>query len=602
MKLCEKIKKYSSPQPFYTFEFFPPRTDQGFENLLPRIARLAKLHPLAISITWGAGGTTKDRSLDLAALTQAQGAETLLHLTCTNMMQGMVDDALRAAKERGIQNILALRGDPPRGKEEWIPIDPRFQHGVDLVTYIKSKPEWRDWFCVGVAAYPDGHPDKLVDEETELEVLKSKQAAGAEFVITQLFYDSDRFLQWLSKVRAKGITIPIIPGIMPIQTYSSFLRLVKLCGSSVPDAVTQELEAIKHDDQLVKDYGVELAINTIKRITTEGGVRGVHFCTLNLEKSVQRVLEGLQWTGAHHHAQNRLIESDPNATLAITPSTALSEAQTGISNIPKSQNEVGSGELNNADSWDDFPNGRFGDFKSPAWAIGEGDLWGNKVAIKQDTLSSWGTPKSIDDLTDLFLRYLRNEIPNTPFSPLPLSEESQLILPHLINLTQRGWWTVGSQPAADAARSDDPVLGWGPQRGGYVYQKCFVEFFCDEEDVELIAKKVEKEGGGWVSWFAASWKGEDVRSNVPEDGRNAVTWGVFPGQEIVQTTIIEKVGFESWKEEAFSIWAKWASYFRPDSEERRLLDRVCRERWLVSIVHHDYKNKDALWEFLSTVA
>ncbi|KAI3604823.1 methylenetetrahydrofolate reductase [Moniliophthora roreri] len=605
MKLSEKISTYPSSHPFYTFEFFPPRTDQGFENLLPRIARLSKLSPLAISITWGAGGSTKDRSLDLASMTQGEGTETILHLTCTNMMQGMVDDALRAAKDRGIQNVLALRGgerltDPPRGKEEWIPIDPRFQHGVDLVSYIRSKGEFKDHFCIGVAAYPDGHPDKLVSPEAELDSLKAKVDAGADFIITQLFYDTENFLDTNGDSYA-GITLPIIPGIMPIQTYSSFLRLVKLCGSSVPSKILEDLEVIKYDDQLVKDYGVQLAISMIQHIAqSDAGVKGVHFCTLNLEKSVTRVLEGLQWTGtrpyAYHH--NRLIESSTDLTEhTINPSTALSTALSGTREIPKSQHEAGTGELNNADSWDDFPNGRFGDHKSPAWALGEGDLWGNLgLIITNKTLESWGPPQTPDDLTNLFLKHLRGKIHTTPFSPSPLSAESQSILPYLEKLTRKGLWTVGSQPAVDGIHSDDPIVGWGP-RGGYVYQKAFVEFFCDADGVDEIEKKVEEKGGGWVSWFAGSFSGE-IRSNMPEDGRNAVTWGVFPGQEIVQTTTIEKEGFGSWKEEAFSIWLKWASYYPPQSAERALLDKVRREKWLVSVVHHDYKDKDALWEFL----
>ncbi|KAG6880264.1 hypothetical protein C0992_001833 [Termitomyces sp. T32_za158] len=170
MKLTDKITSQSPSNPFFTFEFFPPRTDQGFENLVSRITRLCTLHPLAISITWGAGGSTKERSLELAGLTQAEyGVDTVLHFTCTNMERGSVDDALQAAKAHRISNILALRGgiclsvlyeydnlmtmssDPPRGKEEWIPIDPNFQHAIDLVKFIRSSPEYSEHFCIGVA-------------------------------------------------------------------------------------------------------------------------------------------------------------------------------------------------------------------------------------------------------------------------------------------------------------------------------------------------------------------------------------------------------------------------------------------------------------------
>jgi len=171
-----------------------------------------------------------------------------------------------------------------------------------------------------------------------------------------------------------------------------------------------------------------------------------------------------------------------------------------------------------------------------------------------------------------------------------------MILPHLERLTRRGLWTVGSQPAVDGANSNDDVVGWGP-RAGYVFQKGFVEFFCEESEVDKIERQVQQRGNGWVHWFAGNKNGE-CRGNVPEGGRNAVTWGVFPGQEIVQTTIIERESFVSWKDEAFSIWSEWASLYRPQSEERLLLERVRDERWLVSVVHHDYRDSQALWAFI----
>ncbi|CAL1705551.1 unnamed protein product [Somion occarium] len=586
MKLLDKIASYHEDHPFYTFEFFPPKTEQGFENLLDRISRLAILKPLAVSITWGAGGSTMERSLDLAGLTQKEfGIVTIMHLTCTNMLQGTVDSALRAAKERGIENILALRGDPPRGEEYWIPTDPRFSHAVDLVKYIKSTPEFSD-FCVGVAAYPDGHTDRDADEDGEIEHLKAKVDAGASFIITQLFYDVDNFLRWVGKVRAKGIQVPIIPGIMPLQTYSSFLRLTKLCGTRVPDFLLKDLEQIKHDDQKVKDYGVKLAIQMIRRLTTEGRIPGVHFCTLNLEKSVQRVIEGLQWTNSSSpKVANKLIAEtpgtiihapQPDSDLIISPHSALDSAASKLTNHPPIDIDAGKGEVNNAATWDEFPNGRFGDFKSPAY--GDPNPWNSSV-IPHQSLQEWGHPKTFNDLTNIFLRYLHSEIPTTPFSPFPLSPESLTILSYVEKLTKNGWWTVGSQPAVNGADSSDEVVGWGPT-GGYVYQKSFVEFFVEEQDLEKIETKIRERGGGWVDYFAGNLQGE-CRTNVPEGGRNAVTWGVFPGQEIAQSTIIEKESFLAWADEAFSIWAEWASYYPPKSPERELLDGVRTKRWLI---------------------
>lgn len=143
------------------------------------------------------------------------------------------------------------------------------------------------------------------------------------------------------------------------------------------------------------------------------------------------------------------------------------------------------------------------------------------------------------------MRYLHSKLTTTPFSPEPLSPESLMIIRHLERLTQKGWWTVGSQPAVDGARSADEVVGWGP-KGGYVYQKSFVEFFVEQSDVARIERKVRERGQGWVDFFAGNFDG-DFRTNVPEGGRNAVTWGIFPGQEVAQSTIIEKESFLAWK-------------------------------------------------------
>ncbi|KAH9843161.1 methylenetetrahydrofolate reduct [Rhodofomes roseus] len=598
MKLTEKIAQYDKDRPWLSFEFFPPKTDQGFENLLSRIARLVTLDPLTLSITWGAGGNTKERSLELAGITQSEhGVDTILHLTCTNMKKGMIEDALRDAKARGIKTILALRGDPPRGQEHWIPTDPRFTHAVDLVRFIKTTPEFASDFCVGVAAYPDGHPDKEIEEEGEIEYLKQKIDAGGDFIITQLFYDVDGFLAWVKRVRQKGVTVPIIPGIMPIQTYASFLRMTKLCGTRVPLELMADLVPIRNDDQKVKDYGVDLAVKMIRQMIASGDIRGLHFCTLNLEKSIVRILEDLGWIGGSLKSANKLITDTPAGLdeRSITPHRAADSAAVSLAVAgPQPEGEAGKGELNNAASWDDFPNGRFGDYKSPAY--GETDLWGSSILSRNQAIEQWGNPRTLNDLTTMFLHHLHSKIATTPFSPTPLLPESLMIIEHLERLTKQGWWTVGSQPTINGASSTDEVVGWGP-RGGYVYQKCFVECFVEQKDLEEIERKVREKGEGWVDYYAANVKGE-LRTTVSPEGRNAVTWGIFPGQEVAQTTIIEEESFLSWKDEAFAIWEEWASFYPPGSDERKLLDSVRNERWLLTLIHHDYSNPSALWEFL----
>ncbi|KAF8518097.1 FAD-linked oxidoreductase-like protein [Gautieria morchelliformis] len=235
MKLKDKITKRSDPTPFYTIEFFLPKTDQGFSHLLGQMDRLSSLHPLAISVTWGAGGSTKDRSLDLAGMTQSEcGIETILHFTCINVKGEMIDDALEVclsisatslkclaqnpvrAQKSGVFKIFWLRAaaraifcfvasnardiyqGPPRGSEYWIPPDLRFVHAQDLVSYTRTSPEYSSNFCVGVAGYHDINPDQEVNEEEELVCSRQKFDAGADYIITQLFYDVDAFLSWIN--------------------------------------------------------------------------------------------------------------------------------------------------------------------------------------------------------------------------------------------------------------------------------------------------------------------------------------------------------------------------------------------------------------------
>ncbi|KAK4684368.1 methylenetetrahydrofolate reductase (NADH), partial [Tremellales sp. Uapishka_1] len=649
-KLTDLLKAKEGP--FHTYEFFPPRTEPGLVNLLDRIRRLAAKPfpaPLAVSVTWGAGGGTADKSLDLAEQVVKMGLDVILHLTCTNMAKEKVDQALtvrspsrlarklmlclQRAKSLGIQNILALRGDPPRSDEYQITPSGSpdfFQHADDLVKYIRKT--YGDWFCIGVAGYPTPHQDSA-SPESDLHWLKIKCDAGADFIITQLFYDVDGFEEWIKSCREFGITLPIIPGIMPIQNFASFRRLVNLCQCPVPDSIMADLEPIKSDDAAVKQYGAQLASTMVRRLLSKDTVPGVHFCTLNLEKSVKTVLDNLGWSSTSNRLRssplprhNQLIEADADesqkaangsingygdeslakqaSSLSISPSEASHLAEWGLKNkalppAPKKGLGTVSQAASGEDSWDEYPNGRFTDVRSPAY--GEIDGWGSGLKITPaQALRDWGTPATTSDLSNLFVSYLQSSptAPTTPFCDLPLSSESHSILHHLMKLNSPDvqYWTVGSQPAVDGAKSEDPIHGWGP-RGGYVFQKAYVEFFVRPDQVEKLMQKLEKAGGNQISLYAGNKKG-DYRTNTLKEAVNAVTWAAFPGQEIVQSTIIEEVSFLAWKEEAFDIWSEWSLLYPRVSPARRLLESISDEWWLVSLIHHDYKDEEGLWRFL----
>lgn len=470
---------------------------------------------------------------------------------------------------------MALRGDPPRGQEYWVAADDRFQHATDLVKYIRERHG--RLFCIGVAGYPESHPDTHGSStDDEFMHLLAKQNSGADFIITQLFYDVNAFVIWYRECRRKGVTLPILPGIMPIQNYQSFRRMTSLCKASVPQDVWDRLEPNRHDDAAVKEFGIEHACHLITSIQQQTDIKGFHICTLNLENSVKRLLHKLGWVEEHKIAQP-----------VVTPTASWTPG--------------GSATLQEPTTWDEFPNGRYGDARSPAF--GEMDGYGVSLKVPPaDALKLWGYPASEFDISTIFTNYLKGNLAGIPWCDCPILNETNSIQEELLSLNRRGWWTVGSQPSVDGIESTDPTFGFGP-RLGYIFQKAFVEFFVTEQDMIYLEARIQEtneKSGPLLSYFAGNRRG-DFKSNVrrENDQSCAVTWGCFAGKEIVQSTIIEEESFKAWSEEAFGIWSEWELLFPLKSPTRNLLHSIGQNRWLVTVIHHDYKREQALWDFLS---
>jgi methylenetetrahydrofolate reductase (NADPH) len=230
--------------------------------------RMHGFGPSFIDVTWGAGGRLSHLTCEMVKVAQsAYGLETCMHLTCTDMERSKIDDALQEAYKAGCTNILALRGDPPREKEKWEAVKGGFRYAKDLVTYIREK--YGNHFDIGVAGYSEGCEDNDNPEEL-LEHLKEKVDAGATFIITQMFYDVDIFLDWVSKVRAKGIRVPIVPGIMPISTYAAFIRRANWTKCRVPPEWHQKLDPVKNDDMEVREVGKGLVAEMCRRLLDAG--------------------------------------------------------------------------------------------------------------------------------------------------------------------------------------------------------------------------------------------------------------------------------------------------------------------------------------------
>jgi len=280
----------NSKRPVYSFEFFPPKTDKGVEEVMETAAQLKSLSPDFISVTYGAGGTTRGRTAELTSrFKRDAGLEPMAHLTCVDSTREDIGSVLDEHKRNGLENILALRGDPPSGQKQFKPTPGGFAFSSELVEYIAKGP-WH--FSIGVAGYPEGHPECL-NKTRDIENLKRKLDAGASFVITQLFFDNAEFFRFREECARLGVTAPIIAGIMPILNVGQIKRFVSMCGSKIPHPLLVSLESAEADPSEVENLGIGHAIRQCEELVREG-VAGIHFYTLNRSKATLRILSHLR--------------------------------------------------------------------------------------------------------------------------------------------------------------------------------------------------------------------------------------------------------------------------------------------------------------------
>lgn len=551
--------------PSFSFEYFPPKTAQGVQNLYDRMERMYHFGPRFIDITWGAGGRVAELTCEMVVQAQTYfGLETCMHLTCTDMGEERVNDALRRAYKAGCTNILALRGDPPREKEKWEATEGGFQYARDLVAHIRNT--YGDHFDIGVAGYPEGCDDNQ-DEEQLLDHLKEKVDMGASFIVTQMFYNVDNFIRWVDKVRARGINIPIVPGIMPIATYASFVRRVNHIGCKVPDEWMAKLEPVKQDDVAVREIGKKLVADMCRKILG-AGIRHLHFYTMNLAQATRMVLEELDWMPS----PTRPLKQ----ALPWKQSLGFGRREEDVRPIFwRNRNKS---YVLRTQEWDEFPNGRWGDSRSPAF--GELDAYGiGLTGTNEQNRKKWGEPQSIKDIANLFVRYLEKGVESLPWSEAPLTGEADAIKDDLIELNRRGLITINSQPAVNGVKSTHPVHGWGPANG-YVYQKAYLELLVSPDLYPEIIARISRHPD--LTYYAVTKDG-NLETNAPSEGPNAVTWGVFPGKEIVQPTIVESISFLAWKDEAFQLGVEWARCYDAGSPSRVVIESIMKEWHLVNI-------------------
>ncbi len=279
----------SEHQPSFSFEFFPPKSEEGSIALFNSIKELTPLKPMYVSVTYGAGGSTRQLTHDLVVKLQRETNLTIVsHLTCVGSTQDEIKNILEKYSANGIQNILALRGDPPKGQTVFVQPEHGFRYAVDLVAFVKKHfPK----MGIGVAGFPEGHPD-MPNRLKEIDNLKAKVDAGADYICTQLFFDNNDFYDFCERCELAGITVPIIAGIMPVSSRKGLVRMAELAlGAHFPAKLLRALSRAE-DDEYVEKIGIHWATEQVRDLLDKK-VRGVHFYTLNKSKATIQIYENL---------------------------------------------------------------------------------------------------------------------------------------------------------------------------------------------------------------------------------------------------------------------------------------------------------------------
>lgn len=275
-------------KPGVSFEFFPPKTEAGFGQLFQAIDELKPIRPTYVSVTYGAGGSTREKTVHLVERIQRElSIRAMAHLTCVGHTADELGTILDDLWSAGIRNVLALRGDPPAGQSQFVATEGGFANADQLVSFARSRHD----FCIAVAGYPEGHPQCL-NTTRDLEHLKRKVDNGGCFVITQLFFDNDDFYRFRDDARAMGIKVPIVAGIMPILNVNQIKRFISMCGAKIPHPLLLKLEAVEHDVEAVYAAGVDHAIRQCQDLLANNA-DGLHFYTLNRSKATVHVCRSL---------------------------------------------------------------------------------------------------------------------------------------------------------------------------------------------------------------------------------------------------------------------------------------------------------------------
>lgn len=594
--LIDQMKaQIASKDPWFSLEFFPPKTIEGANDLFQRMKVLAQGQPLFCDVTWHPsnhpGDVEKPTSSMCVASTMLNylNINTMIHMTCTHQPKMKIKEQLITAKKEGIRNILALRGDFLPG-EDWDPKDNNLSYAKDFVKFIREEHD--NHFVIAVAGYPVGHPE-CPSYRKDLRHLKEKVDAGADFVISQLFFDAKTFIDFVDDCRKIGITCPIIPGILPIQSYDSLRHISKLAKLEVPKNIGDTINPIKGNDEAIRKFGIFQAVEMCKVLLNSGKAPGLHFYTLNRDYATNCILKKLG-----------LFAVDIQRPLPWKLSANYARIDEEIR--PIFWNMRPQSYICRTSDWDKFPNGRWGNSSLASFGkLTDYYMFYLNQPRKAELLKMWGTHlEKEEDVWKVFQLYITGEenengikISMIPWNDDVLSTETSLITNELSYLNSQGVLTINSQPAINGLSSSDPVFGWG-YPNGYVYQKAYLEFFVAKEKADILKDILPKYPQ--VNYHIVSSKGDINDSNCDETQPIAVTWGVFPGQEIIQPTVVDPVAFNIWKQEAFDLWkTNWGNLYQPDSESRKIINYFHEHYLLVNLVDNEFQKPTCLWDIMA---
>lgn len=287
-----KIREILHQKRTVSCEFFPPREEDGIPAVFRAIDRVGSFNPDFISVTYGAGGSTRAFTERITMQVKHEtDLEVMAHLTCVAQTREEVHNVLERLDEAGVENVIALRGDPPRGQENFVIAEGGFGHATELIDHIRANFD----FGLAAACYPEGHTESP-DLDSDIRYAKEKVEKGADFLITQLFYDNKYFFEFMERAQRAGIDVPIIPGVLPILNTAQIRRFTSLCGATIPPELDTKLEEYAEDDNAVRELGVDFASRQVEELW-ENGVPGIHFYVLNRSYSVSRILANLNLPG-----------------------------------------------------------------------------------------------------------------------------------------------------------------------------------------------------------------------------------------------------------------------------------------------------------------